>query len=189
MNDDSELEIDEIGTDDKIPLPKRRQAQSERSKFLPILIGILLVAVFAGGIFYFLNKQSTGSDSGSAESMTATLEQRVTELEKQVSELQAKINAAGPDATFVQRVDLLAQKVDALERRKVPEAESKAKTTAPKKPQVTAEKQVHTVQKGETLQRISKRYGVSIEEIRKLNNLSAGQPLRAGQKLRLSSGH
>jgi LysM repeat protein len=80
----------------------------------------------------------------------------------------------------------LAQKVEALEKQKQPTAGSRAKPTAPSKPAVLTEKQYHTVQKGETLYRISKKYGTSVEELRKLNNLSESQSIYAGQKLRIS---
>jgi membrane-bound lytic murein transglycosylase D len=85
-------------------------------------------------------------------------------------------------------VDALAQKVEALEKQKHPTAESKAKPSPPSKPAVSTKKEYHTVQKGETLYRISKKNGISIEELRKLNNLSADQPLRTGQKLLVSPG-
>jgi LysM repeat protein len=44
----------------------------------------------------------------------------------------------------------------------------------------------HTVEKGETLYRISRNFGISVEELRKLNNLSEDQPIYTGQKLRIS---
>jgi len=83
-------------------------------------------------------------------------------------------------------MDSLAQKVESLEKRKQPTAESKAKLSPSAKPAISTKKQFHTVQEGETLYRISKKYGISLKELRKLNNLSADQPLRAGQKLLVS---
>jgi LysM repeat protein len=109
-------------------------------------------------------------------------------LEKQLAELQGKIGTSGPDPALLQRVDALAQKVEALEKQKQPTAESKAKPSPSSKPAVSTEKQYHTVKKGEALYRISKKYGISVEELRKLNNLSADQPLRTGEKLLVSPG-
>ena len=117
------------------------------------------------------------------------LEQKIASLERQIADLQGKLGTVGPDPALLQRVDALAQKVEALEKQKQPTAEPKAKPSAPSKPAVSTEKQYHTVQKGETLYRISKKYGISVEELRKLNNLSADQPLRTGQKLLVSPGH
>lgn len=42
---------------------------------------------------------------------------------------------------------------------------------------------VHTVKDGESLQKLSERYGVSVETIRWANGLAAGTPIRPGQEL------
>ena len=42
---------------------------------------------------------------------------------------------------------------------------------------------IHVVQKGETLWSISQKYGVSVKEIQKKNNLREGSPLETGKKL------
>jgi len=188
MKDDPELQIDDSWSDDNPYPPKRRRIESGSSKSLRILVVILLVLIIAGGILYFLGKRSTGGDVGPLQSKVIALEQRIAGLEKQLADLQGKISTSGPDPALLQRVDALAQKVEALERQKQPTADSKAKPSAPSKPAVSTEKQYHTVQKGETLYWISKKYGVSVEELRKLNNLSADQRLRTGQKLLVSPG-
>jgi LysM repeat protein len=188
MKDDPELQIDDNWSDDNPYPPKRRRIESGSSKSLRILVVILLVLVIGGGVLYFLSKRSTGGDAGPLQSKVIALEQRIAGLEKQLAELQGKISTSGPDPALLQRVDALAQKVEALERQKQPTAESKAKRSAPSKPAVSTEKKYHTVQKGETLYWISKKYGVSVEELRKLNNLSADQRLRTGQKLLVSLG-
>jgi LysM repeat protein len=47
----------------------------------------------------------------------------------------------------------------------------------------------HKVERGETLYRISKRYGMSVEEIRRLNKLENNQDIQTGQKLIISNGN
>jgi len=83
-------------------------------------------------------------------------------------------------------VDALAQKVEVLEKRKQPTSESRIKPSPSSKRAVSTQKRYHTVQNGETLSGISKKYGISLEKLRKQNNLSTGQPLRTGQKLLVS---
>jgi membrane-bound lytic murein transglycosylase D len=122
------------------------------------------------------------------QSKVFVLEQKIAGLEKQLAELRGKIGTPGPDPALLQRVDALTQKVEALEKQKLPAGESKAKPSAAPKPAAPTEKKYHTVQKGETLYGISKKYGIGVEELRKLNNLSAGQSLRTGQKLVVSPG-
>ena len=186
MKDDPELQINDSWSVDSNYSPKRRRIGSDNSKPLRILLGILLVLIFTGGILYFLSKRHTGGEASLLQPKVTALEQKVAGLEKQLAELQEKISTSSPDPALLQRVDALAQKVEALEKQKQPTAESKAKPSPSSKPAVSTEKQYHTVKKGETLYRISKKYGISVEELRKLNNLSADQSVRIGQKLLVS---
>jgi LysM repeat protein len=202
MKNDSELEINHDWSDDQDFAPKRRLMRSGNTGFLRILLAVLLILVFLGGIFYFLSRRSTDDETNLLQSKLANLEQKISSLEKQITELQGKVSTLGPDPVFLQQLDALAQKVEALEKQKQPvaetkakpstppksAAETKAKPSAPSKPAASAEKQYHTVQKGDTLYRISKKYGISVEELRKLNNLSGDQALRTGQKLLVSPG-
>jgi LysM repeat protein len=186
MKDNLELQLGDALSDESSSSPNRRRIGSGNSKSIGILLGILLVLIFAGGIFYFLSKRPTGDEVSPLQSKVTALEQKNAELEKQLGELQGKIGTITPDSDLIRRVETLAQKVEALEKQKQPTAESKAKPSAPSKPAVSTEKQYHAVQKGETLYRISKKYGISVEELRKLNNLSEDQSIYTGQKLRIS---
>jgi LysM repeat protein len=186
VKDDLELQINDARSDDSTHSPKRRRIGSDNSKSLRILLIILLILIFSGGILYFLSKRPTDGEGSLLQSKMTALEQKIAGLEQQLAELQGKITTSGQDPALLQRVNALAQKVESLEKKKQPTAESKAKPSPPSKPAVSTEKQYHTVQKGETLSRISKKYGISVEELRKLNNLSANQPLRTGQKLLVS---
>jgi LysM repeat protein len=186
MKDDSELQMDDALLDHSTYSPKRRRIGSGKSKSLRILLGVILVLIFVGGILYFLSKRPTGSEASPLQSKVTALEQKIAGLEKELAELQGKIGTITPTSDLILRLEALAQKVEALQKQKQPTAESKAKPSAPSKPAVSTEKQYHAVQKGETLYQISKKYGISVEELRKLNNLSADQQLRTGQKLLVS---
>ena len=189
MKDDPELQMDDAWSDGRAYSPKRRGNGSGSSRYLRILLVVFLVLIFAGGILYFLGRQPTSSGVGPLQSKVVALEQRIGGLEKRIAELQGKISAPAPDLALLQRVDALSQKMEALEKQKQPAAEPKAKPPTPSKPTASAEKKYHTVQKGETLYGISKKYGISVEELRKLNNLSKDPSLRTGQKLLVSPGH
>ena len=187
MKDDPEIEIHDDWSDDSISSRMRGRGGSGKSKLFRISLAIILVLIFAGGILYFLTKRPTPREAGPLQSKLADLEQKISALEKQLAELQGKTGTPGPDPALLQRIDALAQKVETLEKQKRPTMDSKAKPSSPpSKPAVSTEKQYHTVQKGETLFRIAKQYGITMAELRKLNNLSADQPLRAGQKLLVS---
>ena len=186
MKDDSESQMENGWSDQRTYSARRRQIGSGNSKALRILIGIILVFVFAGGILYFLGKRPAGDETSPLQSKVTALEQKIAGLEKQLAELRGNISTPTVDPALLQRVDALAQKVEALGKEKQPTAESKAKPSPPPKPAVSTEKRYHTVKKGETLYGISKKYGISEEELRKLNDLSADQSIRIGQKLLVS---
>ena len=186
MKNESELEINHDWSDDQDYSPKRRLMRSGNTGFLRILLAVLLILVFVGGIFYFLSRRSTDDESNLLQSKLANLEQKFSSLEKQITELHGKVSTLGPDPALLQQLDALTQKVEALEKQKQPADKTKAKPPPPSKPAASTEKQFHTVQKGDTLYRISRKYKISVNELQKLNNLSADQALRTGRKLQVS---
>jgi len=186
MKDDPELEVDDAWTDESTYSHKRKGIGSGNSKPIRILLGIFLVLIIAIGILYFISRLRTGGEASILQSRVSALEQKNIGLEKQLADLDGKISTLGPDPALLERVEALAQKVEALEKEKQPTLEQKARPSPPSKLPGSIEKQFHTVQKGETLYRISRKYRISVEELQKLNDLSADQPLRAGQKLLVS---
>jgi LysM repeat protein len=50
----------------------------------------------------------------------------------------------------------------------------------------SASRKVHKVKSGETLYRIATKYGVSVEQLRKLNGLKKNSSIRPGQLIRYS---
>jgi LysM repeat protein len=182
MKDDPELELDDTFPNESTRSSKRRRGEPGNRNSLPIILGIVLVLILAGGIVYFLTQGSTGDETRPLESRVTALEEKIVVLEKQLAEYQEKTSVSGP-------APVTAQKVERQEKPKQPAAEPKAKPPQPPvtvKPTASPEKQYHTVQKGESLSGISKKYGISVEELRKLNNLSADKPIRVGQKILVS---
>ena len=153
-----------------------------------ILILILLIALFTGGD----NKLSTG-DLTSIQVKLDQLENRLTNLEgmeARISSLekqekglpQTMADISGKSLT--QRLDKLTQKIDQLEERM---ASTPVKTEAPypiqRRPFPLDKGRYHEVRSGETLYRISRQYGISVDELCRLNNLSPEQAIHPGQKL------
>jgi LysM repeat protein len=188
MMNDTQSKNDDVLSDKNSYSSKRRQIKPGNNKPLSIIVGILLFVVLAGGVFYFITRGIT-EDDAALRSKIATFEQKIATLERQITELQGKLGTVGPDTALLQRVDALARKIEVLEKQSQPTAESKAKPSTPSKPAVSTEKRYHTVQKGETLYRISRKYGISVEKLQKLNHLTANQPIHSGQKLLVSPGH
>ena len=192
MKVDSELGTDDVSPQDR-SYSKGRGIPTDGNKRLPVLLGVALILIFAGSMFYFITKRPKATDTKSdtrgeesSASKIAALEQKVTGLEAQITEFQGKSNKGATDPFLLHQVEVLAKKVEALEKRgQQPGVESKTRP-APPKPAVTSQKKYHTVQRGETLLKIGKKYGIAVEELRKLNNLSKGQSIKIGQKLLVS---
>jgi LysM repeat protein len=174
MTDDPELKMDETYSEDSTYSPKGRRTGYGNGKSLRIVLIILFLLSIAGGTIYFFKKGPTGDETNHLHSKVTFLEQRIVKLEEEIAELQAKITDSG--------------KVESLEKQKQPAAESKPKPSPPPKQAVSAEKKYYTVLKGETLYSVSKKLRISVEELRKLNNLSVKQTIRTGQKLLVSPG-
>ncbi len=189
--DDPQLSIN--GSSSQGSYSKGRKIRTDSDKRLPFLVGIALVLIFIVGITYFVSnctkatdtKGNTKSEETLASRM-AVIEQKVSNLEAQLTELQGKSNKGGTDPFLLHQVEALTRRVDALEGRgKQPSVESKANIVPPK-PAVASQEKHHTVQTGDTLLKIAKKYGITVEELRKLNNLSKGQSVKVGQKLLVS---
>ena len=62
------------------------------------------------------------------------------------------------------------------------------KVAAPVLPKTTAQATIHRVEKGQTLWRISRLYGMEVEELASLNNIQDSTKLEIGQKLLVPAG-
>lgn len=186
MDEDQELERDDTFLNTSLYSSSRKSIKTRGNKSLYILLGILLILIFVGGISYFLKKGLTEGGTPQWQTNMNHLELKIADLERQVTEIQSKITPPSVDPILLQRLEELSKRVDELEKKRPPQVESKAKPSTPTKNIVSTKRQYHLVQKGETLYKISKKYGISVEDLLKVNNLSKGQSLRVGQKLLIS---
>lgn len=124
----------------------------------------------------------------------ALLESREKALQKRAEELDNYIKSLIEREDMLnQKVGTLIQKVEALEQsEKKPAAVSVSKISKPvvQKPPKNqpAAKRYHTVRQGQNLYRISLQYGISVDELCRLNNMTQKDPIRPGQKLIVGPG-
>jgi LysM repeat protein len=179
------------------------------SPLLIILAGIALLLLLTLLFFPGKGTMSSGSDPAGLEVRIAQLEGRLSRLESAVenpTQAQTQDSRYGRledridrlEASLSHRMDLLNRKVDEIIP---PSGQNAARKTAPgrtskalemKDKPVPVQKKAapaaryHTVQKGETLYRISRENGLTVEQLRALNHLHAGETIQPGQRLLLA---
>jgi LysM repeat protein len=142
---------------------------------LKLLVGILFVFMSACG------QQSSQDVFTQINARLDQLEQKITKLDAKDAELTELVNdGKAGTIKLEENMAALAQQVEKIAARPSgPAARKPAQPSAV----VPAEKKHHIVARGETLYSIARRYGRSVDELRRLNNLSQSQPIQAGQKL------
>ncbi len=175
-------------------------AADRKPSMLPSIItavGFLVLIIF--GIAILSRTQDLAEFS-----QLKALESRLDQMEKKMAGVEnvtpSSPNAFNPEQQFKQlaaRLDRLEadinskmdQIIKALESRKEPPTQAPApaaKASQPdKKEEKAAKPQTHKVQAGETLYRISQRYGITVEQLRKMNNLGPNTKIYPGQEIKL----
>ena len=123
--------------------------------------------------------------------MDQTLE-RVGKQEQDIDLLDKKLNRL--ESTVTTQIDQIIKELGTLHQKtaqkpvspasSTPRTDEKKQPVVSKKADSTAK--YHVVQAGETLYRISRRYGLSVEQLRGYNRLAPNAAIYPGQKLKLS---
>ena len=158
-----------------------------------VVLIILLLVLFSGP-----QKNVDTARLQSLETKFKLLEDKINNLEgnsKQITDLavqsktmeQLKKQLDRLETTVADRMNVMANELESLKKK--PAVIQPKKTPAPKKETVSdggRPIQYHEVSAGENLYRIGLRYGLKVDELRRLNNLESNAVLRTGQKLRVS---
>jgi len=132
-------------------------------------------------LFFVMMGCGNGGSGESIEQINGrlnTLENKLTQLETQSAALKKSVS------NLDIYVEALHEKSTSL-KQQMYEITS-AQTQAESSKRIGG--QYHMVLRGETLYSISKKYGLSVSELRQLNDLKKDQPIKAGQKLLIASG-
>lgn len=185
--------------------PQRRTTrEGSGKKGLPLIlmaVGILLVIVLA---FLFSRRGGNQLDQEQLRSLEARLLQierktaqiklldgRVTKLDKEFQDYTAKMK--GRVDGIEKSVALIQKQISTISRSGAGEKTEKgpAAKMSPKPPQAPkagAKERFHTVRSGESLFRIGRHYGLTVNELLRLNHLKPGAIIYPGQKLRIPRG-
>lgn len=160
-----------------------------------ILFFIILIALLSGG-----NNELSKKDLDAISARLDLLEKRLTRLE----EVELRIATLQKQGTMLEQsmgatdrsIKSLTQKVDSLTQSL--EARAKETTSVVKETEAPAgikrkavspdKRRVHEVRRGENLYRIASKYGLTVDELCKLNDIKPGQAIYPGQKLFVTSG-
>lgn len=156
--------------------------------------GAVGVLVIIAVLFFFLGggSEPTGDYSGVSKQVK-DIESRLTKLESNLAAWNIKLDRIDQNAqTAVEESMKLSAKIEELRRqassRPAPAVSRPAPAPAPAPtrtaaPAKSADRKYHVVQAGDTLYSIHKRYGVSLDALRKLNNLKEHEPIYSGDKI------
>ena len=154
-----------------------------------LVLIILVVLLFLGG------KEAPSEDLSLLQARltrmearikaTGALENRIQQIEEQGKEVRQSLLKT--DLSIRTIKGDLNQLIEAFEgsQKKTPPVPKKVE--APKSVKeasiAQAKKGYHLVSRGETLYRISKQYGISVDDLRRLNNMDSNALIHPGQKL------
>jgi LysM repeat protein len=111
---------------------------------------------------------------------------RIDNNEKEIHLFMERVDRF--EGTVTPQIDQIIKELGALHRKTGSAQAPKAKATQPAAKSLAEEKtRVHQVKAGETLYSISRRYGLSVDQLRAYNNIGQDAAIRSGQELKLSA--
>jgi LysM repeat protein len=167
-----------------------RSGSLRPGSLLAVVVAIGLIVVAA---FFWLG--SCGSEEVDTRQV-AQLQERMERLEAEVAQLaalkerierlEADKQSAGQSMQRIDRLEAslnrsiqnITGELEKLQTQKTPPAAAAPAATSP-----GGKLQVHVVAAGETLYQISRRYGVTVDDLVKANRLENGATIRPGQEI------
>jgi LysM repeat protein len=185
-----------------------RQTFSLMGKYGFFIIGGAVVIIF---IFLFSMLRS-GPNSSQLEQQLIVVEEKLGQIEARLQFLEAERSSMEQykdlgkgvemlsrrtvrmEETFSKRFEQIEETLSALSKKSassVKKSQATAPKTIPQKtPRFTKKKALvsyHEIKAGDTLYGISRKYGVTVEDLRRWNNLSPNTILQPGQKIKIGS--
>ncbi len=179
----------------------------QKKSIMPFVIGGLGLVVLVVMLVLILARPNNIVDQEYLQSLETRMQQlekklatigvldqtieRIGKQEQDLDQLDKKIDRF--ESTVTTQIDQIIKELGALHQKTAQKPAFRAPTpkTVEKKQPVASKKtesttKFHQVQTGETLYRISRRYGLSVEQLQSYNNLAPNAAIYPGQKLRLN---
>jgi len=179
-----------------------------KKSIIPFAIGGLVLVVVVILVVLFLARPENEVDREYLQALESRMQQleqkqasigvldqaldRLGKQEQALAVLDKKLNHL--ESTVTTQIDQIIKELGVLHQKTAqkqasvtpaPKTADKNQPVASKKAESTVK--FHQVQAGDTLYRISRRYGLTIEQLRSYNNLAPDAAIYPGQKLNLSS--
>jgi len=188
------MQLDEIGNlghigdeDHHDPEGIQKWKKSQR-QFLVFAALAVLILIIASALLFKAHDRAVKVEINTVHLKLTTLEMGVSRLEEEVNELRQFVSARKESETRpTPKIDALSRRMDRLEKKiaaVAPVLQAPKPISEKATPQGKAE--YHEVRRGETLFRISKEYGLSLEQLCRLNQITPDTPIQPGQKLLVS---
>jgi LysM repeat protein len=212
MNHDPDKEMQEVmeeiaedlgypsKTGENIRRPRRSSESNLSRKLLVFGVIAILVLIILIQFFFRSGSEVSKRELSAIQAKVDELEQRsvfidkmkerISDLEKQDKERQQAVEEAQrSDRLILERVDKLSEGFQSVEKTLAALGTKKAispPAASQKKAPSQATQAYYEVRPGDNLYQISKKYGITVEELRRLNKLSVNQALHPGQKIVVS---
>ena len=182
-----EVQRKAAGEEDERHLPKGVAPSSHKAPYVLVGAAVLIAVIL---VFLFLKpaKRTSGTES--------EMGPRLDLLERRIAQIEGRLDAPSPAEETVERLSKgfserfsLIEKDLSRMREDLAALEKKGATAViPEKEKAPpAPPAYHIVSRGETLYRIALLYNMTVEELRRLNDLKSDQPLLVGQRLRVKA--
>jgi LysM repeat protein len=199
--DEKEGNMDEIvtnnntHTDNKIsePPPKNKKRLTDKeTRIVYVIVATLLPLFFLSTIYFVVTLHQLSARLteisyyvGGIENRTVSLEKRQAEFHGQLTQLDGRLTAFS-SSPILKEVETLAPRVNLLEKQ-LSSIHVRQKVTPVRSGAIQTDKRhYYEIKEGDNLFRISQKYGLSVEELARMNDLQEDELILVGQKLVVS---
>ena len=162
-----------------------QKGKKSQKQFLFFSAIAVLILIIASSFLFKAHDRAVKVDINTVNLKITTLEMGVSRLEGEVKELRQFVSEGKePERRPTPGLDELSRRIERLESQMTAVARGPvASEPAPEKTTPQTKTRYHEVRRGETLFRISKNYGLSLEQLCRLNQITPETPISPGQKI------
>jgi LysM repeat protein len=193
--------MDEVMTDKNAPVDSKKTVRQPKNKswltgkkttIVYFIAATLLPSLVFSNIYFGITLHQLSVrltemsySVSNVDSRTVGLEKKQTEFHGQLTQLDGKLTAFS-NSPVLKEIETLAPRVNLLEKQ-LASIHIRQKVTPVRSNPVHAEKkQYYEIKQGDTLFQISKKHGLSVEELARMNDLYEDELIMVGQKLVVS---